>query len=57
VGWNGEEGGKPEADARLPFALYAWIGGSGYDFSRDLSTFVYSRPSGQPELFHLSGVP
>jgi hypothetical protein len=57
VPWNGREAGKPEVAARLPLVLHAWVfGGSGYDFSRDLSTIVYSNPSGQADLFFLSGV-
>ena len=58
VRWNGGEAGRPEVAARLPLVLHPWIfGGSGYDFSRDLSTLVYSSPSGQADLFLLSVVP
>lgn len=57
VKWSEGEAGEPEVAATLPFVLHRFVGGAGYDFSRDLSTFVYSRPSGQAELFYLSGVP
>jgi len=54
VRWNGNETAKPEVAARLPLVLHAWIfGGAGYDFSRDLSTLVYSSPSDQADLFLL----
>jgi serine/threonine protein kinase len=50
--WNDGKIGTPEVASRLPFVL------RGDDnFSRDLTTLVYSRPSGQAELFHLSGAP
>jgi hypothetical protein len=30
------------------------FGGNAYDFSHDLSTFVYARPGGQHDLYFLS---
>ncbi len=52
------EAGTPEVAARLPLVLHPWIlGDAGYDFSRDLSTLVYSSPSGQADLFLLGGAP
>jgi serine/threonine protein kinase/Tol biopolymer transport system component len=56
VPWNDREAGEPEVAARLPLVLHAWVFGSpGYDFSRDLATIVYTRPSGQADLFFLGG--
>ena len=56
VSWNDGEAGNPEVAVRLPFVFHGPASDDSYDFSRDLSTFVYSRPSGQADLFHL-GVP
>jgi serine/threonine protein kinase len=53
VSWSEGKVGKPEVAARLPFVLNPYVGGAGYDFSRDLSVFVFSRPSDQAELFYL----
>jgi hypothetical protein len=39
---------------KLPFAFPLLAGGNAYDFSRDLSTIVYARPSGQADLYLLS---
>jgi serine/threonine protein kinase/WD40 repeat protein len=57
VSWNDGIAGKPEVAGRLPFVLDTNLSGAGYDFSRDLSTFVYSQLSGQADLFYQSGVP
>lgn len=57
MSWNDGEAGKPEVAVKLPFVLHGGPASDAYDFSRDLSTFVYARPSGQADLFYLSGVP
>jgi hypothetical protein len=47
--------GKPEVALKLPFAFpLAIYSGNAYDFSRDLSTIIYSRPGGQADLYLLS---
>jgi serine/threonine protein kinase/Tol biopolymer transport system component len=51
-------GGKPGSTAqpvmKLPFRFQQGYGGNAYDFSKDLSTFIYARPSGHADLFYLS---
>jgi len=46
--------GKPQIVLKLPFAFPLVSGGNAYDFSRDLSTVVYARPSGHADLYLLS---
>jgi hypothetical protein len=47
--------GAPQAALKVPLAFQAfYLGGNAYDFSRDLSTIVYGRPSGHAELYLLS---
>ena len=46
--------GKPEVAVKLPFAFPLDYQGNAYDFSRDLSTIVYARPSGQADLYLFS---
>jgi hypothetical protein len=49
--------GVPQVALKVPFAfplLHAGAGGNAYDFSRDLSTIVYARPSGHADLYLLS---
>jgi hypothetical protein len=54
-GWgDGKLVGKPEVALKLPFAFPLAIAGNGCDFSRDLSTIVYSRLSEQADLYLLS---
>ena len=55
-GWeNGKLIGKPEVALEAPFALFSEIlGKNTYDFTRDLSTIVYSKPSMQGDLYLLS---
>lgn len=55
-GWeNGKLIGKPEVAMEAPFALFSEIRGKNtYDFTRDLSTIVYSKPSMQGDLYLLS---
>jgi hypothetical protein len=55
-GWeNGKVIGKPEIALKAPFALFSEIlNKNTYDFSRDLSTVVYSKPTQQADLYLLS---
>lgn len=55
-GWeNGKLLGKPEIAMKVPFALFSEIlQKNTYDFSRDLSTIVYSKPTQQADLYLLS---
>jgi Tol biopolymer transport system component/predicted Ser/Thr protein kinase len=46
--------GKPQVAMKLPFAFPLVTGGNAYDFSRDLTTVVYCRPSGHADLYLLS---
>jgi hypothetical protein len=40
---------------KVPFAFPSdYRNGNAYDFSRDLSTIVYARPGGHPDLYLLS---
>jgi serine/threonine protein kinase len=51
---DGKVIGKPEIAARLPFTFPLGYRGAGYDFSRDLSTLVYSSPNRQDDFYLLS---
>jgi hypothetical protein len=52
---DGKTIGAPQVALKVPFAFpLGYAGGSAYDFSRDLSTFVYARPGGQDDLYLLS---
>ena len=46
--------GAPQVALKVPFAFPQVYGGNAYDFSPDLSTIVYARPSGQADLYLLS---
>jgi serine/threonine protein kinase/Tol biopolymer transport system component len=47
--------GVPQVALKVPFAFpLLHAGGNAYDFSRDLSTIVYARPSGHADLYLLS---
>jgi Tol biopolymer transport system component len=46
--------GTPQVALKVPFAFPLDYHGNAYDFSRDLSTIVYARPSGQADLYLLS---
>ena len=53
--WNdGKLIGAPQVALKVPFAFPLDYQGNAYDFSRDVSTIVYARPSGQADLFLLS---
>jgi serine/threonine protein kinase len=51
---NGKLSGPPEPAVKLPFAFRSGFSGNAYDFSKDLATVVYARPSGQADLYYLS---
>jgi serine/threonine protein kinase/Tol biopolymer transport system component len=57
-GWHdGQLVGKPEAVLKLPFSFRLYYRGNAFDFSRDLSSIVYSRPGGEADLYLLSQTP
>jgi len=49
----GKPVGVPQVALKLPFAFPLVAGGNAYDFSRDLATVVYARPSGHADLYLL----
>jgi hypothetical protein len=51
---DGELIGSPQPAVKLPFAFREGFSGNAYDFSKDLSTVVYARPSGQSDLYYIS---
>ena len=52
---DGKVIGTPQVVLKLPFTFpLAYGGGNAYDFSRDLSTAVFARPSGYAELYLLN---
>jgi serine/threonine protein kinase/Tol biopolymer transport system component len=51
---DGKLAGPVQVALKLPFAFSLSFSGNGYDFTRDLSTVVYSRPGGQHDLYFLS---
>lgn len=54
-GWeDGKLLGKSEMVLKLPFAFSFEFNGNAYDFSRDLSTVVYVKPTQQADLYLLS---
>jgi hypothetical protein len=48
---SGKPVGKPQVALKLPSLI---SGGNAYDFSRDLATIVYARPSGHADLYLLT---
>jgi len=49
---DGKTVGAPQIAFKVPFAFPLLnASGNAYDFSRDLSTIVYARPSGQADLY------
>jgi hypothetical protein len=47
--------GAPQVTLKVPFIFPpSYASGNGSDFSRDLSTIVYARPSGHADLYLLS---
>jgi serine/threonine protein kinase/Tol biopolymer transport system component len=51
---DGKLAGPVQVALTLPFSFSIALKGNGYDFSHDLSTFVYARPGGQHDLYFLS---
>ena len=52
---EGKNIGMPQVALKVPFAFpLDYAGHAGYDFSRDLSTIVYARPTGHADLYFLS---
>ncbi|MFY9743981.1 MAG: hypothetical protein WAK21_18415, partial [Candidatus Sulfotelmatobacter sp.] len=55
VPWHdGKVTGPAQPAVKLPFAFHAGYSGNAYDFSKDLSTVVYARPSGDADLYLLN---
>jgi serine/threonine protein kinase/Tol biopolymer transport system component len=54
---DGQLVGKPGVALKLPFAFRLYYNGNAFDFSRDLSSIVYSRPGGEADLYLLSSPP
>ena len=53
--WHGDKlTGPAEPAIKFPIPLRQGYSGNAYDFSKDLSTVVYARPSGQADLYYLS---
>jgi serine/threonine protein kinase/Tol biopolymer transport system component len=51
---NGKLTGPAQPALKLPFTFRHGYAGNAYDFSKDLSTVIYARPSGQADLYYLS---
>jgi serine/threonine protein kinase len=51
---NGQVTGGAQLVTKLPFAFSQYFGGNAYDVARDLSKIVYTRPSGQFDVYLLS---
>ncbi len=52
---DGKLTGPAQVAFKVPFAFsIIYAGGNGYDFSRDLSTIVYSRAGGRQDVYLLS---
>jgi hypothetical protein len=54
---DGKTIGAPQVALKVPFAfplISSYYNSSTYDFSRDLSTIVFARPSGHADLYLLS---
>jgi len=55
VGWKeGKITGNPEVAMKVPFAFAFSFFGNAYDFSRDVSTVIFTRPTQQADLYLLS---
>ena len=53
--WNdGKLIGEPKLALKVPFEFPIEFLGNAYDFSSDLSTIVYAKPSGQADFYLLS---
>ncbi len=57
-GWrDGQLVGKPVVALKVPFAFRLYYNGNAFDFSRDLSSIVYSRTGGEADFYLLSQTP
>jgi hypothetical protein len=63
-GWSeGKLLGEPKPALELPFVFRSYYGGNAYatcnayDFTRDLSSVVYTRPSLQADLYYVTPAP
>jgi serine/threonine protein kinase/WD40 repeat protein len=54
---DGQLIGKPEVALKLPFSFRLYYYGNAFDYSRDLSSIVYSRPGGEADFYFLSQTP
>jgi serine/threonine protein kinase len=54
---DGNPIGKPEVALKLPFSFRLYYRGNAFDYSRDLSSIVYSRPGGEADIYLLSQAP
>jgi hypothetical protein len=54
---DGQLAGKPEVVLKLPFSFRLYYQGNAFDYSRDLSSIVYSRPGGEADFYRLSQTP
>jgi len=54
---DGQLIGKPEAALKLPFSFRLYYHGNAFDYSRDLSSIIYSRPGGEADFYLLSQTP
>jgi hypothetical protein len=46
--------GTPDVAMRLPFTFPLAFEGNAYDFTRDLSTIIFTEPSMQADIYLLS---
>ena len=51
---DGKLAGPAQPAVKFPFAFRQDYAGNAYEFSKDLSTVIYARPSGQADLYYLS---
>ncbi len=55
VPWeDGKLTGPPEMAMKVPFAFSFEFMGNAYDYSRDLSTIVFTQPNQQADIYFLS---
>jgi serine/threonine protein kinase len=52
--WKDGSVGEPQIALKVPFAFSFEFFGNAYDFSRDLSTIIFTRPSQQADLYQLT---
>jgi hypothetical protein len=51
---NGKLIGAPELALKVPFFFQLSFNGNAYDFTRDLSTIIFTEPNMQADLYLLS---